>query len=46
MLCDIRYWEVRVEGLVIQIEKVLHVERHDADVAGGFGLFDGPEVNE
>lgn len=46
MLGGVRYGEVWVDGFVIEIEKILDVECHDAEVAGRFGFFGGREVNE
>ena len=46
MLGGVRYGEVRVDGLVIEIEKIFDVECHDAEVAGRFGFFSGREVDE
>ena len=46
MLGCIGYGEVCVNGFVIEIEKILHIECHDADAAGRLGFFGGTEVDE
>ena len=46
MLGSARDGEVRIERLVIEIEKIFDVERDDANVGGRFGFFSGREVNE
>ena len=46
MLGGIGYREVCVNGLIIEIEKILHIECHDADVAGRLGFFSGADVDK